>query len=80
MTFGNAKQSIPERFIAKMEIDKKIKETHESHAIRDGNVYHVADLQQYGKDMKPLREEQLAYRISCDNLIKDQKARGGPTA
>ncbi len=79
MTFNNAKQAIPERFLEKIEVDRKIAEVKAEHLYRDGNIVYVTDIKQYRDKIKPFKEHQHALRISCENFIKDQKARGPTT-
>lgn len=74
--FSNRQQQIPQRFIDKADVDRRINECYDSHVSREDNVIFVDNLSQFGKDMKPLREEQLGLRIACANFIKDQQTRG----
>lgn len=72
--FSNGKQSIPERFVSKMRVDKEISELLAPKVIR------FEEIPKLKEKLKPLREEQRALWISCDNFVKEQKARGGPAA
>jgi len=68
--FGNAQQQIPVRFIEKIRVDAEISN------ILKPRVIAFSDIPAMKEKLKPLREEQQALRISCENFIKEQKARG----
>ena len=71
--FSNRQQSIPERFIEKMRVDAEIAE------VLKPKIVQFSDISALKAKLKPLREEQRAIWISCDNFIKDAKV-NGPTA
>lgn len=68
--FSNGSQSIPTRFIDKMRVDREISE------LLSPKVLQFSDIPAMKEKLKPLREEQQALRTSCENFIKQQKARG----
>lgn len=74
--FSNGSQNIPQRFIEKQEVDAKVKFCYEGHIAREGNVIHIDNLREMREELKPLKEHQRALYISCDNFVKEQKARG----
>jgi len=84
--FSNAQQSIPERFIEKMEVDEKIKEWR--HLVDDiiasyGDVLTIENCRELQirlapirDELKPLLERQEHLRKSCEAFITEKKLRG----
>lgn len=88
--FSNAQQSIPERFVAKMEIDghiERIRAKQDDLIKSYGSVISIedcrklqAELTPLRDELKPLLEQQEFLRKSCEAFITDRKARGPQTA
>jgi len=68
--FNNRKQSIPQRFIEKMEVDAKIEN------LLNRKVIPISEIPAIKEELAPLVAERNSLRVSCENFIKDQKAKG----
>lgn len=87
--FSNAKQSIPDRFQEKKEIDKMIGAIRcqiEDVISSYGNVISFDDIALMRAELEPLRmerdallEKQTALRRSCEAFITERRARGPET-
>ena len=85
--FGNAKQSIPERFVELMKIDDAIEEIRaDIDRVIAGKVITIEQARQlqqeltpYREKLRPLLEDQAKLRLSCERFITEEKARGNIT-
>lgn len=90
MMFGNAKQSIPQRFMDKIEIDQKVKEAEiriTDYLASFGDVLtieqcrHIREcVRRYRGKLKPLYEKQEFLRKSCEAFIAQRRAGPGGMA
>ena len=88
--FSNATQSIPQRFLDKMEVDRKVKDAEikiADYISSFGNVLtieqcrHIREcVRRYREKLKPLYEKQEFLRKSCEAFIAQRRAGPGGTA
>lgn len=74
--FDNRKQSVPERFIMKQNIDREVRSCYEGHVTRRENVVFVDNMRVFRDEYRELKGEQARLRLSCERFVKDQKANG----
>lgn len=63
--YTNAKQSIPERFVEKMDVDRRLA------AVKRSKIINY-------REAKHLKERQDGLRHSCKMFIIDQQTNGSP--